>query len=391
MKRKLALTFAFICVFLNGCWDKVEIDRNALVSIIGVDAGKDIRNEEALETIEPGEPFGERDLERLNVTFAFPDISKYSSQSPEISSDKFVKASAYSMEDAISKAFSKSSRSLNSGHSKLLLLSDELLQYPDNVKEVVDYLSRNPRINRTMYVMMTQGNVEEFFNFKIEMEKTLEAYLTGLMESSKRNASILPVTLNEFLILLGDNGNAIIPTIKIDKEKKEMLIYGIAIIKDFKVVGTLSPQDTTVVEMLRGKLISGKKVIYKDKVPIDFEIDDLKRRIKVREDKGKVVFDINIDIEGKIKEYKVDRELFNDATIDEIQKYFSKSLSEEGEKVARRVQREFAVDIFGLREHVTKFKPGIWERIGGNWEEAFKDAVINVNVDAKVRRIGTRK
>jgi hypothetical protein len=55
------------------------------------------------------------------------------------------------------------------------------------------------------------------------------------------------------------------------------------------------------------------------------------------------------------------------------------------------VQREFAVDIFGLREHVTKFKPGIWERIGGNWEEAFKDAVINVNVDAKVRRIGTRK
>lgn len=391
MKRKLALTFAFICVFLNGCWDKVEIDRNALVSIIGVDAGKDIRNEEALETIEPGEPFGERDLERLNVTFAFPDISKYSSQSPEISSDKFVKASAYSMEDAISKAFSKSSRSLNSGHSKLLLLSDELLQYPDNVKEVVDYLSRNPRINRTMYVMMTQGNVEEFFNFKIEMEKTLEAYLTGLMESSKRNASILPVTLNEFLILLGDNGNAIIPTIKIDKEKKEMLIYGIAIIKDFKVVGTLSPQDTTVVEMLRGKLISGKKVIYKDKVPIDFEIDDLKRRIKVREDKGKVVFDINIDIEGKIKEYKVDRELFNDATIDEIQKYFSKSLSEEGEKVAQRVQREFAVDIFGLREHVTKFKPGIWERIGGNWEEAFKDAVINVNVDAKVRRIGTRK
>ncbi|HCW04054.1 MAG TPA: spore gernimation protein, partial [Clostridium sp.] len=227
MKRKLALTFAFICVFLNGCWDKVEIDRNALVSIIGVDAGKDIRNEEALETIEPGEPFGERDLERLNVTFAFPDINKYSSQSPEISSDKFVKASAYSMEDAISKAFSKSSRSLNSGHSKLLLLSDELLQYPDNVKEVVDYLSRNPRINRTMYVMMTQGNVEEFFNFKIEMEKTLEAYLTGLMESSKRNASILPVTLNEFLILLGDNGNAIIPTIKIDKEKREMLIYGI--------------------------------------------------------------------------------------------------------------------------------------------------------------------
>ena len=53
------------------------------------------------------------------------------------------------------------------------------------------------------------------------------------------------------------------------------------------------------------------------------------------------------------------------------------------------MQREFAADIFGLREHVTSLSL-VRERIG-NWEEAFKDAVINVNVDAKVRRIGTRK
>ncbi len=387
----MALGLVFMCIFLTGCWDKVEIDRNAFVSVIGVDVGKDIRNKKALEDVKPGEPFGERDLKRLNVTFAFPDISKYTSQNPEISSDKFVKTPAYSMEDALSNAVSKSSRTLNLGHSELLLLSDELLQYPEQIKEIADFLSRSPLVNRTMYVVMTEGNVEEFFNFNIEMEKTLGTYLTGLMESSKRNASILPVNLNEFLILLGDNGNAIIPAIKIDKDKNEMLIDGIAIIKGYKHVGILSPQDTTVVEMLRGKLISGKKVIYKDKVPIDFEIDNLERKIKVTEDNGKLLFKINIDIEGRIKEYKVDRELFYDDTIEEIEKYFSNSLSEEGQKIARRVQREYGVDIFGFREQITKFMPSTWEKVKGDWEKAFKDAEIDVNVDVKARRIGTRK
>lgn len=391
MKKAMALGLVFMCIFLTGCWDKVEIDRNAFVSVIGVDVGKDIRNKKALEDVKPGEPFGERDLKRLNVTFAFPDISKYTSQNPEISSDKFVKTPAYSMEDALSNAVSKSSRTLNLGHSELLLLSDELLQYPEQIKEIADFLSRSPLVNRTMYVVMTEGNVEEFFNFNIEMEKTLGTYLTGLMESSKRNASILPVNLNEFLILLGDNGNAIIPAIKIDKDKNEMLIDGIAIIKGYKHVGILSPQDTTVVEMLRGKLISGKKVIYKDKVPIDFEIDNLERKIKVTEDNGKLLFKINIDIEGRIKEYKVDRELFYDDTIEEIEKYFSNSLSEEGQKIARRVQREYGVDIFGFREQITKFMPSTWEKVKGDWEKAFKDAEIDVNVDVKARRIGTRK
>jgi spore germination protein len=391
MKRLLALLLICTSVMMGGCWDKIEIDRNVFVSTIGIDVGKDIKNKKALEGVKPDEPFGERDLERLNVTFAFPDISKYNSQNPQISSDKYVKAPAYSMEDALSNAVVKSSRALHLGHSELLLLSQEIMQYPEQVKEVIDYLSRSPQINRTMYVMMTEGDVEEFFKFKLEMENTIGAYITGLMENSRRHAAILPVTLNEFLILLSDNGNAIIPALRIDKEKNEMLIDGIAIVKGYKAVGTMSPQDTTAIEMLRGKLISGKKVIYKEKVPIDFEIDGLKRKINFSENEGKLLFDIDIDIEGKIKQYKIDKEIFNEVTLTELQKYFSRSLSEEGEKVAKRIQREYGVDLFGLREYVTKFMPGTWKKIQGDWEKGFKDAVINVNVNVEIRRIGTRK
>ena len=391
MKKAGILLLCFLVIMLGGCWDKVEIDRNAFVSSIGVDVGKDIKEKKKEKEAKPDEPFSERDLEKLNVVYAFPDISKYSAQNTQIPSDKQVKAQAYSMEDAMAKAAAKSSRSLNLGHAQLLILSAELLQYEETVKQVIDYLSRNPMLNRTMYVMICEGDVEEFFNFKLGMENTLGAYIMGLMENSKRNASIIPVKLNEFLVLLSQNGNAIVPALKIDKEKNEMLLDGIAIIKEYKMTGLLSPQQTSTVEMLRGKLVSGKRVIYKDGIPIDYLIDGLQRKLKVSQSNGKLFFSADITIEGKIREYTLDKELFSLNSIHEIQNYFNSSLSEEGERMVKFVQSEYGVDIFGFREYVEKYMPDLWDVIRDNWESSFKQAVINVNVDTNIRRIGIKK
>lgn len=375
----------------TGCWDKVEIDRNAFISSIGVDVGKDIKNKKKEKEAKPDEPFAERDLEKLNVIYAFPDISKYSAQNTQIPSDKQVKAQAYSMEDAMTKASAKSSRVLNLGHAELLVLSKEVLQYEDTVKQVMDYLGRNPQLNRNMYVMVCEGSAEEFFDFKLGMENTLGAYLTGLMENSKRNSSIIPVKLSEFFVLLNQNGNAIVPAVKIDNEKKEMVIDGIAIIKQYKMVGLMSPQQTATVEILRGKLISGKRLIYMNGIPVDFLIDGLKRKVKVSETDGKLFFNVDATIEGKIREYTVDKELFNMSDIEQIQNYFNLSIGEEGERIAKLVQSEYGVDIFGFREYVEKYLPDLWDRIKNNWEKSFKDAVINVNVNTQIRRIGIKK
>ncbi|MDP4087900.1 MAG: Ger(x)C family spore germination protein, partial [Bacillota bacterium] len=240
MKKILAIILCLIVLTCCGCWDKVEIDRNAFVSSIGIDAGKDIKNKKEEQQAKPDEPFAERELEKLDVTYAFPDISKYSAQNTQIPSDKQVKAKGYSLEDAMTKAAAKTSRVLDLGHAQLLILSQDLLQYEETLSQIMDYLARNPRLNRNMYVMVCEGTIDEFFNFKLGMENTLGAYITGLMENSKRNASIIPVKLSEFFILLSQNGNAIVPAIKIDKEMNEMVIDGIAIIKQYKMVGLLS-------------------------------------------------------------------------------------------------------------------------------------------------------
>lgn len=391
MKRLILILLCIFLLFSTGCWDRNEIDRNFFVSTIAIDAGKDINDKKILKDAKPEDPFGERDIERLQVTYAFPDIRGYSAQKSEIPSDKFIKTEAYSMEDAMSNAILKSSRNLDIGHANLLLISSDVFQNPMIIKEIMDYISRNPMINRRMYVAVAEGSAEQLVKYPLELESTIGAYVNGLMESSKKNATIIPMTLNEFVILIGRNGNAIIPNLKIDNEKKEIKINGISIIKNYTLKGNLNPQETATIEILRGKLVSGKKVIYYNDEPIDMEIDGLKRGIKLRQEADKLIVDVKVQIEGKIKEYTTDKNLLDKEFLNKLESYYAKSISTEGKEIFTAIQREYGVDLIGIREYVEKFKPNMWRKVEKNWEEVYKSAEMNLDVSVELRRIGVKK
>jgi len=213
MKFKKALLIILCCMLLSGCWDKIEIDRNNFISTIAIDPGVDIDKEEELKSINPEEPFAERQIRKINVTYGFPDMSMIEAGKSGGAEEKYINTEAYSMEDAASEAMAKSSRSIYMGNTKLLILSSNLIEHKDTFKEVVDYLDRNPNLNRTMQVVVADGTAEEYIRFKPMTEKSTQYYISGLMENSERNSRIMDIDLNEVLILLSENGNALVPRI----------------------------------------------------------------------------------------------------------------------------------------------------------------------------------
>ena len=94
MKNLKLISLLLCCLLMSGCWDRIDIDRRIFISAIGIDGGKDLRKEKEKQDIEEGEAFGEREIEKFNLTFAFPDISKYSADSKQIPEDKFIKVEA---------------------------------------------------------------------------------------------------------------------------------------------------------------------------------------------------------------------------------------------------------------------------------------------------------
>jgi Ger(x)C family germination protein len=388
MKLKKLVPLILICSIFSGCWDKIEIDKKNFISILGIDAGEEIGKE--IKGLKADESFTAMGVKRLHVTLGSPDISKLGPNKGGTAEDMFLDTDAYSMEDAISKASSKSSRNIKFSHIKLLVISNELLYHADTLKEVVDYLQRQPSLDRMMMVAIAKGKAQDYIKYKPAMEKNIEGYITGLMENGTENG-VLPVTLNEFLISLSENKNAILPAIEIDKDKKEIKICGVGIVKDYRLKGYLSPIETSNLEMLRGKAAGGKKAIYKEGHPIDISFSNTGRKIKMKNIDGKLVFNMYINLEGEIKEYYVNGNLDSKDTLNLIQKNFNKALKEECEQVVKITQNEFQMDPIELKEYVRKYHPGIWKQKKDNWPETYKNSVINVSVDTKIRRIGVVK
>lgn len=388
MKLKKFIPLVLICCIFTGCWDKVEIDRKSFISIIGVDAGEQI--DKKPKEVKSDDPYSGVNVKRLHVILGSPDISKLGPDKGGTAEDIYVDTDAYSMEDAISKASAKTSRIIKFSHIKLLVLSSEILQHPDTLKEVVDYLQRQASLDRMMNVVIAKGKTEDYIKYKPKTEKNVESYITGLMENDAGNA-VLPVTLNEFLVSLNENGNAVLPAMEIDKDKKELKMSGAGIIKDYKLKGYLSPIQTVNLQILKGKLHGGKKAIYKDGHPVDVSFNSTGRKIKVKDVDGKLVFNVYVNLEGELKEYYIGSNLSSKNELNLIENDFNKSLKEECEQLIRITQNEFQVDPSELKEYVRKYHPEIWSQKKKNWPEAYKNSVINVDVTTKIRRIGVSK
>ncbi|MGO5065686.1 MULTISPECIES: Ger(x)C family spore germination protein [unclassified Clostridium] len=392
MKSKKYLTIMLILstMCMTGCWDRVEIDKKAFVSILGVDSANDIGKEKQLEKISPNASFTGSKFDKIKVTYAFPDISQLGPEKGGTAGENNMSVDAYSMQDSIDKIVNKSSRSLSFGHLKLMVLNTSVLDYSNTFKEVIDYLQREPSINRMMYIVFSEDKSEEILNFKPNMEKSVENYITGMLENNKKNNTAFPLTLNEFLEETSKNKTALIPIINIDKKNKDLKISKVAVIKNDKIKGYISTDQANNIQLINKKFKGGTRTIIRDGSPLDYSIENSEREIKLK-DKENLNFDIKLNIEGQIKGYNIDKQISSKSDISKIEENLNNAIAQEINEVIRISQSEYNTDILDLGEYVYKYHPTVWKKIKGDWNELYKTVNINVSVDTKVRRIGSIK
>ncbi|EJP6473489.1 Ger(x)C family spore germination protein [Clostridium botulinum] len=392
MKSKKYLTIMLILstMCMTGCWDRVEIDKKAFVSILGVDSANDIGKEKQLEKISPNASFTGSKFDKIKVTYAFPDISQLGPEKGGTAGENNMSVDAYSMQDSIDKIVNKSSRSLSFGHLKLMVLNTSVLDYSNTFKEVIDYLQREPSINRMMYIVFSEDKSEEILNFKPNMEKSVENYITGMLENNKKNNTAFPLTLNEFLEETSQNKTALIPIINIDKKNKDLKISKVAVIKNDKIKGYISTDQANNIQLINKKFKGGTRTIIRDGSPLDYSIENSEREIKLK-DKENLNFDIKLNIEGQIKGYNIDKQISSKSDISKIEENLNNAIAQEINEVIRISQSEYNTDILDLGEYVYKYHPTVWKKIKGDWNELYKTVNINVSVDTKVRRIGAIK
>jgi|GEM_PF-267348 len=422
MRVKKFCVIFIMCLLLTGCWDNVEIDRRAFVSTIAVDIGADINRVKELKNIGSEEAFSEKPLSIIEVTYGFPDIRNLNPQKGT-AEEIAITTSGYSMTDTYFKAIAQSSRALHFGHTKLLVISDRLFSYPEVLREVFDYVERDAVLNRSMMIVIVKDVAKNYVTYKPTMEENLESYISGIMSNNSRYGAIIPVTLHNYLENVKKQ-DSMLPYIVLEEEKEpeeerkkkekekekldmmqekkkkstnekeelkakqDLSLSGMAIIRDFGIIGYANDVETQDIQIIRGKLGSGKKVVYRDGRPIDYYIDENVSKVKVDYKEGKLFVNYNITNEGAIKGYYKGAKLLNEKDIKEIKEDLNMAMKKELEEVATNLQKDIKADSLEIREYIKRYKPKLWSEIKDKWNILYENAEITVDVNNKIMNVG---
>ena len=366
-----------LCILLlTGCWDQVEIEDRLFVLAIGIDKTK----EEDKKTPE----------DRYTLSFVSPVVDQVKEgPGPAFKTYKTVNNTVIMSLAQLMERFAKKQFY---GHTRAIFFGEDIMKDEKLLKGVIDGVSRYPELHSSMYAYIVPSRAEDVFKVEPMFDKLLMPYITGITENSEYASKILKLSLADMLIMLADQkGSLVIP--QIIPGKDEVKMNGAGVIKDYKLIGYLGDQEVAVFNWLSGKAEGGNISIEHEDVSVAFRHFTFRRDIKLSKvEGGKIYLNYLMETEGSIEEHTMGKRILDDAILKEIEKEIEKRLEGESEKLIKKFQQEFRVDLISARDYLSKYQPKLFKGIEKDYEKYFTDnVVIKVIADVHIRRVGLIK
>lgn len=355
---------------LTGCWDAKELDDLSVPLIVAYD--------KALES-EKQYP-DDKYLVTVGTPVFYEDVK-----------EKFhvIDTAGQTIGEARGRRNTQLGEQMIFGQLQLLLLGEELAE-GENLLEVTDVITRNPRVKASIFLMISKGRAVDIIKTPIHSYPNIGVYLKALMESS-RNTNFFPyTTLFRFnRDLISYETAAILP--HISYKDGEIMQAGSCLINSGKVSGELGREETETVVLLRGIKCRGNLTFkaQKDGKVIDeatFEGSN-SRKVTIKRADDKYTFNIQIKLAGAIVEHKKLKPI-QDGT--DLMKVFQDSLEQHikkrAEALVEKTQEEFKFDALNLANHI---KAHTREKLTKkDIDKIIEEAEINVEVKVQIRNAG---
>lgn len=383
MKKILALMLCMMSFMLQGCWDKVEIDDRAFVGGLYIDVLEDGKPKSS-----EIKPFYEQDMkDKLKVIFSLanPKAIAGGGESGYVT----VETEAESIPDAIRKIGVRLNRTPFFAHSKVFVVTENVLKDEKIFKELIDYVEREPDLNAQINVMMVDGDIGKLTKIKPKLDIYLVTYIQGVFNNAKNLSYIVPIKLLNLTAQLNAGDKAYIPIITVKEDEIE--IKGIALIKDFKLYKKIDEKYLRAFQYLNSNLKGGRKFINYNGTSISYFIQDNYRDLYVKDDNGKLKFTLKAELEGYIENNIFSKEALEKKDIDKMEEILSESFKLELEETIKYFQDDVGADYLGLEDYTRKNYNKVYKNFKDNWDEAFKNAEFEIEAKAFIRRIGSKK
>lgn len=276
-------------------------------------------------------------------------------------------------------------------HINVIVISENFAR--QGLAEAMDLLSRFTQIRGTSYLLVTAEDLKELLHADPKVDIGVPTPLMGIGISGERTAKTEAVSLKDFFsAYLSEGREPVIPKVGIarrGRDRIELEFNELGVFKRDKLVGFITQEETMGLLWVVQKTTSGNLTI-----PCSGEengiisINPLLTRTRIIP----VVTDkLRIKIEVRAEYNLIEMTCPVDMTIDsvnEINRKVEEYVKKHIEQTIERTRKEFDLDVFGFGEKVYRKYPQYWYENKDNWIEIYRDAEINITVQAQMRRTG---
>ncbi|TCP22679.1 Ger(x)C family germination protein [Scopulibacillus darangshiensis] len=372
ISQRLSLGILLIvCLYaLTGCWDERDIEERTTVLAFGVDKAK-----------EPG-------MIQVSIQVPIPlNISGGSSGGGGGGAPvRVFTAKARSINEAVGKLQNMVDEEIDFGQTRIAAFGEEAARV--GLQNFVDASRRNPEVRRLQsLVVVKDGKAYDLLKVKTDLEKIPSIFLSNMIENSAKLQRLPRLTLGQFYKDLSNT--SIQPKmISIKMEEKKPVVSGIAAFKGARLVGFIKQKDIANFEQISGDGRGGGTTIHitdgsghlgsltplKSKSHYDYRLKN-----------GKVIIDVDVNMEAKIKELTFQLDIRDKKNRDKIANRAERHLEQESQRIIKQLQQDGA-DIIGFGSRLRAYHHDIWKQV--NWDQAFKEARIRVHYNIFIRRSG---
>lgn len=380
-KRKIRftlLTLLSCTILLTGCWDRVEVNDIAIITMTGLD----LTDEKQLEL-------------SVNIALTSPSSSQQTSENADsgggmVNGSSFVRSTTgATLAEAVSKLQQQLSRKVFWGHDEIIIIGERLAK--EGIATPLEYLLRHPETRERANIFISKGSAKEILLLAPPNERSVAE---ALREMSRAQTG-LDITLKELAqMLVSKSQAAVIPclAIKPKQEKQEAFpfIQGTAVLKDGILVGLVDAGTTRGIMWARNELDRGTVTIAPENTEgyVSFQLLRSNTEVipNIQGNRWRII--LRIHTLDDVIENTTDLDLSTSKHIEEMERKLEDDIKRRVNMAITYAQEKVNVDMFQFADAFYCKYPKIWRENKDRWSDIFPNIDVAVFADAKISRPG---
>lgn len=362
MKRIIKLFFIIVPLLMfSGCYDRYPQEKLSI--IIGM--GYDLESKDGMVKFKD-----------ISETFTFKGQDQIEHQVLTGEGN-----SIYSTQDNLQAKFS---RKFILGSELIYLIGENRATY--GIEDLMDAMMRDVERRRIAAIAVSSQPPEEVYKLNPQVYSTVAEDIYGNLKLSwEENFFSRDIQISDVLKMYHQEGREIvIPYLQVGDGKAH--IEGLALFNEDKMITKVDLKEAKLINMIRNSNSSGHlNVNFEEKNKYYEGYFKNKIKVKVSKEEDVLKYSIFLKLSGNLKVNTIDEKSITKKEVKDIQKKFSIKVKKELEAEVKKVQQVYGIDWLDLGKYaVAKYG----RQSNYSSDEAFKNAIIDVNVDVKINSIG---